>query len=87
MDSSMIGKIEKARRYASEAHGRVVFDQFHANISGDNDSHTVDYTNGQWHCGCHYFQTHQWCSHTKAFEYLLDGMIHEGEAESLPSAA
>jgi hypothetical protein len=25
MDSSMIGKIEKARRYATEARGRIVF--------------------------------------------------------------
>ncbi len=90
MDSSMIGKIEKARRYASEARGRIVFEQFHATINGDNDSHTVAFESGAWTCGCRYFQTHQWCSHTKALEYLLEGMIHEGQDEHhapLPSAA
>lgn len=87
MDSSMIGKIEKARRYASEARGRIVFDQFRATISGDNDAHTVSFDNGEWTCGCRYFTNHQWCSHTKAMEYLLDGMIHELRADPLPGAA
>ena len=87
MDSSMIGKIEKARRYASEARGRIVFDEFRATINGDNDSHTVAFTDGQWTCGCHYFGTHQWCSHTKTMEYLLEGMIHDLEPDPLPHAA
>ncbi|MDL1897931.1 hypothetical protein FBQ82_16875 [Anaerolineae bacterium CFX7] len=85
MDSSMIGKIEKARRYASEASERIAFDSFQAEIKGDNDAHTVAYTRGAWQCGCHYFATHRWCSHTKAMEYLLDGMIDQ--AELLPNAA
>lgn len=87
MDSSMIGKIEKARRYASEAHERIVFDQFHATINGDNDSHTVFYDDGTWTCGCNYFMHHGWCSHTKAMEYLLEGMMPEPQDEPLPSAA
>ena len=87
MDSSMIGKIEKARRYASEAHERISFDQFRADIKGDNDAHTVQYDEGTWSCGCHYFQTHKWCSHTKAMEYLLEGMMPEGTSAPLPSAA
>lgn len=87
MDSSMIGKIEKARRYATEARGRIVFNQFKATIDGDNDAHTVAFDNGQWTCGCHYFAMHQWCSHTKAMEYLLDGMMRETQQETLPSAA
>jgi hypothetical protein len=87
MDSSMIGKIEKARRYATEARGRIVFDQFNATINGDNDSHTVVFNHGGWKCNCHYFVMHQWCSHTKAMEYLLDGMMPEAQEETLPSAA
>ncbi len=87
MDSSMIGKIEKARRYASEARGRVIFEQFHAIVSGDNDAHAVVFDNGRWTCGCGYFQTHRWCSHTKAMEYLLDGMMDEPEPAPIPSAA
>jgi hypothetical protein len=86
MDSSMIGKIEKARRYASEARGRIVFDQFHATINGDNDAHTVFFDGGNWTCGCNYFNHHGWCCHTKAMEYLLDGMIFE-QNEPMPSAA
>jgi hypothetical protein len=86
MDSSMIGKIEKARRYASEGRERIAFESFRAEIKGDNDAHTVEYTHGAWNCGCHYFETHKWCSHTKTMEYLLDGMIAETE-ELLPSAA
>ena len=87
MDSSMIGKIEKARRYASEAQGRIVFDQFHATISGDNDAHTVSFDSGSWTCGCHYFEHHAWCSHTKAMEYLLEGMMPQEQSEPMPSAA
>lgn len=87
MDSSMIGKIEKARRYATEARGRIIFDQFNATISGDNDSHSVVFNQGQWKCNCHYFVMHNWCSHTKAMEYLLDGMMPDAQAEPLPSAA
>lgn len=86
MDSSMIGKIEKARRYASEGRERIRFESFRAEIKGDNDAHTMEYTHGAWNCGCHYFETHKWCSHTKTMEYLLDGMIAEAE-ELLPSAA
>ena len=87
MDSSMIGKIEKARRYANEARGRIVFDQFNATINGDNDSHVVGFDHGQWQCNCHYFVMHQWCSHTKAMEYLLEGMMVESEQEPVPTAA
>ena len=87
MDSSMIGKIEKARRYANEAHGRIVFDQFNATINGDNDSHTVVFDHGQWTCGCHYFAMHGWCSHTRAMEFFLEGMMPEMQPDTLPSAA
>jgi hypothetical protein len=86
MDSSMIGKIEKARRYASEGRERITFDQFRAEIKGDNDAHVVSFDQGAWTCGCHYFETHKWCSHTKTMEYLLEGMMTETES-AMPSAA
>jgi hypothetical protein len=87
MDSSMIGKIEKARRYATEARDRIAFDQFNATISGDNDSHTVRFDHGVWKCDCHYFVMHQWCSHSKAMEYLLEGMIRQEQEPAMPTAA
>ncbi len=75
MDSSMIGKIEKARRYASEANGRVVFDQFRATVQGDNNTYTVAFDKGRWSCGCHYFTSHGVCSHTMTMERVLNGMM------------
>ena len=83
MDSSMIGKIEKARRYASEANKRVVFDQFRATVQGDNNSYTVAFDKGRWSCGCHYFASHGVCSHTMTMERVLNGMmpaVYETEA-------
>ena len=89
MDSSMIGKIEKARRYASEANKRVVFDQFRATVQGDNNTYTVAFDKGRWSCGCHYFNSHGVCSHTMTMERVLNGMMPSvAETESvLPSAA
>ncbi len=46
MDSSMIGKIEKAKRYAAEANRRVVFQQFRVRIEGDNNAWIVSFDQG-----------------------------------------
>jgi hypothetical protein len=75
MDSSMIGKIEKAKRYAAEAKRRVVFTQFCVTIEGDNNSWTVSFDAGHWSCGCHYFSTHGLCQHTMAMERVLGTML------------
>ena len=45
MHSSMIGKIEKARKYAEEPE-RISFQRFTLTFSGDNDHHTVEYDEG-----------------------------------------
>jgi hypothetical protein len=89
MDSSMIGKIEKARRYASEANKRVVFEQFRATVQGDNNSYTVAFDKGRWSCGCHYFNSHGVCSHTMTLERVLNGMMPSvAETEPImPTAA
>lgn len=89
MDSSMIGKIEKARRYAAEAQQRVVFEQFRATVQGDNNAYTVTFDRNRWSCGCRYFNTHGVCSHTMAMERILNGMmppVPETEP-ALPTAA
>jgi hypothetical protein len=75
MDSSMIGKIEKAKRYANEAQRRVVFTQFRVTIEGDNNTYTVSFDTGHWSCGCHYFATHGLCSHTMTMERVLGSML------------
>ena len=75
MDSSMIGKIEKAKRYATEANRRVVFNQFRVKIEGDNNTWDVSFERGHWACGCHYFSTHGLCQHTMAMERVLGSML------------
>ena len=79
MDSGMIGKIEKAKRYAEERN-RVRFDQFTVTFDGENNPHTVTFTDASWHCDCEFFQTHATCSHTMALEKILEGMIPEAVA-------
>ncbi len=76
MDYGMIGKIEKAKRYAEER-DRIHFDKLTVTFDGDNNPHTVVFENGQWHCDCDFFHTRGVCSHTMALERILEGMIPE----------
>lgn len=75
MDSSMIGKIEKAKRYAAEADRRVAFQQFRVKIEGDNNTWIISFDDGRWSCGCHYFSTHGLCQHTMTMERVLGSML------------
>jgi len=74
MDSGMIGKREKARRYAEEP-SRFRFDKFELTFHGDNNNHHVTFDEGTFQCDCEFFITHQRCAHTMALEYLLKDMI------------
>ncbi len=74
MDSGMISKIKKAKRYAEER-DRIHFEQFKVTFNGDNNPHTVTFNNGVWHCDCDFFQTRGQCCHTMALEIILEGMI------------
>jgi hypothetical protein len=76
MDYGMIGKIEKARRYA-EQRDRVRFMSFSVTFQGENDAHTVTYENNQWDCDCSFFKSRGVCSHTMAMERILADMIPE----------
>lgn len=76
MDYGMIGKIEKAKRYAQERN-RIHFNSFSVTFDGDNNPHTVRYENGTWHCDCSFFQSRARCSHTMALEMALEGMVIE----------
>jgi hypothetical protein len=79
MDYGMIGKIEKAKRYAAERN-RIHFEEFTVTMDGENNPHTVHYKDGAWHCDCDFFQSRGRCSHTMALEMILEGMIPEVEA-------
>jgi hypothetical protein len=77
MDYGMIGKIEKAKRYAEEKH-RFRFHKFNVTFHGDNNDHNVSFDNGAFHCDCEFFITHKRCGHTMALEILLKDMIPVG---------
>ncbi len=74
MDSGMIGKIQKAKRYAEER-DRIRFNNFVVTFDGTNNPNTVKYEGGRWTCDCDFFQTRGRCSHTMALEMILEGMI------------
>lgn len=80
MDYGMIGKIEKAKRYAEERK-RIRFQSFSVTFEGENNPHTVHYQDGSWECDCDFFQTRGRCSHTMAMEMILQGMLAEPVAE------
>ncbi len=74
MDYGMIGKIEKAKRYAEER-DRFRFETFDLTFRGDNNSHRVGFENGKFQCDCEFFLTHERCVHTMALELLLKDML------------
>lgn len=74
MQSSLIGKIEKAKRYAEEK-DRVSISEFSAKFRGDNSSYIVSYKDGKWHCSCDFFSKWGLCSHTMALEKILNNML------------
>jgi len=76
MQSSLIGKIEKAKRYAEEK-DRITFTQLTVSFRGENDSYEISYRDGAWHCTCHFFSTWETCSHTMALEKILTSMLPE----------
>ena len=73
MDSGMIGKIDKARRYA-EQRERFHVQALTVTFEGDNNPHTIHLQGGTWRCDCAFFQTHNVCSHTMALEKILTGL-------------
>jgi hypothetical protein len=83
MDSGMVSKIEKARRYADEKE-RVRFRQFELVFEGDHNSYTVRYDEGTWQCGCRFFARRGVCSHTMAMERILDSMLSQEETADEP---
>ena len=82
MQSSLIGKVEKAKRYAEEK-DRISFTEFRVRFRGDNDSYITHFQDGKWSCSCPFFSIQGTCSHTMALQRVLSEMLPE-EAVSLP---
>ena len=74
MQSSLIGKIEKAKRYAQEPE-RVTFSELSVKFRGENNDYTTEYKEGKWHCSCHFFPSWGVCCHTMALERMLSNML------------
>ncbi len=75
MNSSLIGKIEKARRYAAEADQRIRFHSFTVSVAGENDAREVRLADGKLTCTCDFYGGWGVCSHTMALERILGPML------------
>ena len=76
MHSSVIGKIEKANRYAREL-DRITIDRVSLTFRGDNDTHVVTLEADRWQCNCHYFESWKTCAHVLAMQKILGKMLTE----------
>jgi hypothetical protein len=82
MDYGMIGKIEKAKRYAQERH-RITFSTLDVEFRGDHNVYQALLNAEGWHCNCPGFQAHGICPHVMSLEKLLQPML---KRERLPYA-
>ena len=82
MQSSLIGKIEKAKRYAQEP-DRVTFYELAVKFRGENSDYKTSYKDGKWNCTCSFFSKWGLCSHTMAMEKILASMLPQ-EALTTP---
>ena len=87
MNSSIIGKIDKARRYALEPE-RVQLQALVATFRGGHDNHELTLEASSWRCDCHFFETHATCAHVIAAQRILALMLPGGgqyEHAALPA--
>ena len=83
MDSAMIGKIEKSKRYAEEPE-RVSIEMIGVRFRGDNSAHQIGYDHGKWRCDCRFFAQRGVCSHTMALERLYGERLAGAESPENP---
>jgi len=88
MNSGMIGKIEKAHRYAEQP-DRMQLSSFHASFRGSHDTYEVSLDEHGWHCSCHTFEAHvlDSCPHVMAAQLVLSPMLSEDARYGRPQAA
>lgn len=74
MDYGMIGKIEKAKRYAEQP-DRITFNSLTVEFQGNNNGYTVTLGPDGWECSCPGFKAHAICPHIMALERLFRPML------------
>src|SRR5881628_3614239 len=70
MYSSLISKIEKAKRYAEEPE-RISFRSFEVAFRGDNGTHAVSLKGDDWSCECEHFHTTGLCAHVMTLQRVI----------------
>ena len=89
MHSSMIGKIEKAHRYAREPE-RIRLNHLEATFHGGHDDYTVRLDGETWSCTCHTYSSHvvgDTCAHIMAMQQILGQMLSEQAKYGAPEPA
>jgi hypothetical protein len=81
MNYGLIGKIEKAKRYAEDP-SRFRFDKFEVTFRGDNNDHYVSFADGKFQCDCEFFIGNGRCVHTMALEIVFENMITQVQEEA-----
>ena len=74
MNSGLIGKIEKAKRYAQER-TRIHVRGLQVDFDGENDRHEVTLDDDTWRCNCDFFTGWGACAHTMALERIMEGIL------------
>ena len=77
MQSSLIGKIQKAHLYAQEP-DRVSVQGFSAEFRGEHDTYQLAFRDGKWSCTCGFYPEWGVCSHIMATQRLM-GSIAPGD--------
>jgi hypothetical protein len=70
MYSSLISKIEKAKRYAEEPE-RISFRSFEVAFRGENGTHAVSLSGDDWNCECEHFHTSGLCAHVMTLQRVF----------------
>ena len=76
MYSSLISKIEKAKRYAEEP-DRITFEGLDVRFRGDNGTHRVSLKGDDWTCECDHFHTSGLCAHIMTMQRLFASNLTE----------
>lgn len=76
MYSSLISKIEKAKRYAEEPE-RITFEGLDVRFRGDNGTHRVSLRGDDWSCECDHFHSTGLCAHIMTMQRLFASNLTE----------
>jgi hypothetical protein len=76
MNSSLISKIEKAKRYSAEP-DRVHFQTLEVAFRGDNGTYRIRLSGDEWACDCDHFGVHGLCAHVMTMQRLYSANLSD----------